>query len=231
MLPQDLVGLFRTIFGSYIRRLDTEVQWYYHRPLGFDFHERSPLTVKPEICGLCFCCCCCCCAFGHAGCDLISVSDLSWKPKQLCRNRRDVNGVIIGTFLLSRLVPCRLHRLLQERQDVDDLPKIKSLVASPNTSTTSNSIPRFTLLAFLSRDPLARSRVRKPMVLHSLVERNSNQFRKFTDPRGKMGQAGLASNSSIRGSVTGAKRNKELVPEVRLAFVQCTCSSLVGLHI
>lgn len=56
------------------------------------------------------------------------------------------------------------------------------------------------------------------MVLHSLGERNSNWFCTFTDPRGKMGQAGLGSNSSIRGSVTGAKRNKELAPEVGLAL-------------
>jgi hypothetical protein len=90
---ETLVGLFRAIFGSYIRRLDTEVQWYHHRPLEFDFHEGSPLTVNPEIFGLGFCCGSN--AFDHAGCDLISVSELSWKPKQLCRNRRDVNGVII----------------------------------------------------------------------------------------------------------------------------------------
>jgi hypothetical protein len=49
--------------------------------------------------------------------------------------------------------------------------KIKFSVASPNTSTTtSNSVPRFTLLAFLSRDALARSQVRKLMVLHSQIQ-------------------------------------------------------------
>ena len=123
----------------------------------------------------------------------------------------------IGGFLLSRLVPVGSTVFFRNCKMVMTFLKIKSSVASPNTSTTtttSNPIPCFTLLAFLSRVALARSQVRKLMVLHSLSERNSNRFRTFTDPRGKMEQADLASNSSIRGSVTGAKRNKELVPEV-----------------
>jgi hypothetical protein len=78
---------------SYIRRLDTKAQWHHHRPLEFDFHERCPITVKLEVSGLCLCTSSN--VFTHAGCDLVSMSELSLKPKQHCRDRRDVNRAII----------------------------------------------------------------------------------------------------------------------------------------
>ena len=54
--------------------------------------------------------------------------------------------------------------------------------------------------------------------MHSLGDMNSIRLRTFTAPRGKMGQAGLASKRSIKGAVTGDRRNNELEPEVGLAL-------------
>jgi hypothetical protein len=192
---ETLVGLFRAILGSYIRHLNTEVQWYHHRPLEFDFHERSPLTVNPEIFGLGFCCSSN--AFDHAGCDLISVRELSWKPKQLCRNRRDMNGVIIFAecirFDLQNFFCCWFESVFRSR----------------------HQIGRFLLLPLM---PCRFHRLQKPV---SHIHRSKRQ-----DGTSGVSQAIVASEA-----LSLAPKEQRISPRGLTRIVQCTCSSLVRLHI